>query len=97
MADARPDRLHQEPHRLAATRQQTLDAQHVRRLGRGGDPLAIASGSPISGNAHDKAVEIVVVVIELVVVMRLAALDVGLGADAQPEQRRRIDLAARTR
>ena len=46
------------------------------------------------GQRHDEALELVMVVIELVVVMRLAVLDVGLGADVETEQRRHIDLAA---
>ncbi len=41
----------------------------------------------------DEALEIVMVVVELVVVMRLAVLDVVLGADAKPEKRGGIDLA----
>ncbi len=46
-------------------------------------------------NLHDEALEIVVVVIELIVVMGLAVLDVVLGADAESEQRGGIDLALR--
>ena len=44
---------------------------------------------------HDEAVEIVVVVLGLLVVAGAAVLDVVLGADAETEQRRRIDLAVR--
>ena len=44
---------------------------------------------------HDEALEIVVVVVELVVVMRHAVLDIVLGADAKTEQHRGIDLALR--
>ncbi len=44
---------------------------------------------------HDEAVEIVVVVLGLRVMAGAAVLDVVLGADAETEQRRRIDLAVR--
>ena len=62
-------------------------------LGRRRD--AVGDGSRIANLAHldDEAVKIVVVVIELVVVMGLAVLDVVLGADAKAEQRGGIDLA----
>ena len=45
-------------------------------------------------SAHDEALEVVVVVAVLVVVTGAAVLDVVLGADAEAEQRGRIDLAA---
>ena len=93
--DARADRLHQEPHRLVAHGGKALDAQHARGLGGGGDQLRQRLGIVDLGQRHDEALELVVVVIELVVVMGLAVLDVGLGADVEPEQRRHIDLAAR--
>ena len=97
VADARADRLHQKPHRLAGDRRKTLHPQHVMRLGDRGDARRERGGIGDLGQRHDEAVEIVVVVVELVVVMRLAVLDVVLGADAEAEQRRGIDLAVRPR
>ena len=63
------------------------------RLGDGGDALRHRRRIADLRQRHDEAVEIVMVVVELVVVMRLAVLDVGLGADAEAEQRGGIDLA----
>ncbi len=45
------------------------------------------------GERHDEAVEIVVVVLQLGIVAGAAVRDVVLGADAEAEQRRRVDLA----
>ena len=93
--DARADRLHQKPHRLVAHGGKTLDPQHARGFGRGGDKLGQGRRIVDLRQRHDEALELVMVVIEFVVVMRLAVLDVGLGADVEAEQRRHIDLAAR--
>ncbi len=82
MADARADRLHQKPHRLAGDRDKTLHPQHVMRLRNAGDARRDRRGIVDLRQRHDEAVEIVVVVIELVVVMRPAVLDIVLGADA---------------
>ena len=89
VADARADRLHQEPHRLAGDRREALHAQHVVGLGDAGDARGDGGGIADLRQRHDEAVEIVVVVVELVVVMGPAVLDIVLGADAKPEQRRR--------
>ena len=97
MADAGADRLHQQPHRLPLDRDEALDPQHVFALGKDRDARRERRRVLHLADGDDEAVEIVVVVVELVVVMGAPVLDVVLGADAEPEHRGRIDLAVRDR
>ena len=83
MVHARSHRLDLQAHRLVRHVDETLDPQDVLgfRGGRnaGGQRFGIRDGRQID----DKAVKIVVIVVELVVVMRLAVFDIVLDGKAE--------------
>ena len=95
MVDARTDGLDQEPHRLAADFDETLYAQHVLLLGGGGDAPGEIVGIADRRDVDDEGIEVVMLVVEFIVVMRLAVLDVVLDGEAEAEQQRCVDLAVR--
>ena len=93
MRHPRSHRLHQQTQRLVRHGGETLDAQHVEFLRQRGDARGERGRIGDLAERHDERIEIVVVVLLLVVVPRAAVGDVVLGADAESEQQRLIDLA----
>ena len=93
MRHPRSHRLHQQTQRLARHGGETLDAQHVEIFRECGDAGGERGRIGDLAERHDERIEIVVIVLRLVVVPRAAVGDVVLGADAESEQQRLIDLA----
>ena len=62
-----------------------------------GDAPSDSGGIGNLGQLHDEAVEIVVVMIELVIMMGAAVIDVVLDGKPEPKQDRRVDLSERRR
>jgi hypothetical protein len=93
MRNARAHRLDQEPHRLAGDSYKSFDAKHIVRVRDRRDPFRQLDRVDDFRKRHHETVEIVVVVVRLLVMKSAAILDVVLAADAQAEQRRRIDFS----
>jgi hypothetical protein len=93
MRDARTDRLHEETHRFTRHGGEALHAQHFGYGGHLRDTRGECRGVANFRQRDEETVELVMIVIFLVVVAGTPVLDIVFGADAEAEQRRRIDLA----
>ena len=92
LLDAAPDRLHEAA--VAARHiDETLDAQHVVRPDRGGEPGAERRDIGKRAGIDDETVEIVVVVFAFVLVQRRPRRKIVLGGGSEPERHRRRDPA----
>src|SRR5262249_51501780 len=93
VADARTDGLYEQAHRLASDRGKSLHAQdaRIRRRSRNASCEVRRIGN--LRERQDEAFKIVMIVLEFCVMARAATRRCVLRSDAQPEQRRRIDLA----
>ncbi len=78
---------------LLATAAKPFDAQHVEALGQRGNARDQRGRVGDFAERHDERIEIVVVVLRFGIVPGAAVVDVVLGADAEPEQQRLVDLA----
>src|SRR5208282_6356789 len=89
----RSDGLHQQSQRFVGHRGKTFDAQNIEILRQPGDTRGEFGRLGDLAERYDESVEIVVVVLRLRIVPGAPVGDVVLGADAEPKQKRLVNLA----